>query len=286
MNPRLRRGPRWMRNCLDGSEAGLRDVHREAAAPALRGCGQAAAWARPKELSVGGWLGHVTRPIVEPEVMRTIHIVTVAGRRFFAAVAAFVKADDKHRWPALTTGPKDKLQAASWARPGLVCLSWRPRSGWHVGRLRSYGGASAAAISHRSVMWLVRHRLCGQTENDGNVDLPTGLQAGAGASAVPRHEPFRAPTERHGCRHGHVDAAYGRERHGRLRLLQGQSRQREEHGLRRRLRRRGRRLGAALCRGGSPLARGSSPVPVSDAVRLDGFAHPASSEARRSDLTA
>lgn len=57
--------------------------------------------------------GIVTRPIIEPEVTRTIHIVTVAGRRFSPAVATFVKAVDKFKWPALSAVPKGKLKAAS-----------------------------------------------------------------------------------------------------------------------------------------------------------------------------
>src|SRR5262245_10274392 len=57
--------------------------------------------------------GIVTRPIVEPEVTRAIHIVTVAGRRFSPAVATFVKAVDKFKWPALSAVSKGKLQAAS-----------------------------------------------------------------------------------------------------------------------------------------------------------------------------
>ena len=62
--------------------------------------------------------GIVTRPIVEPEVTRAIHIVTVAGRRFSPAVAAFVQAVGRHQWPALSGVPqpgpqKSKLKAAS-----------------------------------------------------------------------------------------------------------------------------------------------------------------------------
>lgn len=62
--------------------------------------------------------GIVTRPIIEPEVTRAIHIVTVAGRRFSPAVATFVKAVDKFKWPALSAVPqptaqKSKLKAAS-----------------------------------------------------------------------------------------------------------------------------------------------------------------------------
>jgi hypothetical protein len=51
-------------------------------------------------------------------VTRAIHIVTVAGRRFSPAVATFVKAVDKFKWPALSAVPqptaqKSKLKAAS-----------------------------------------------------------------------------------------------------------------------------------------------------------------------------
>ncbi|HEX6121451.1 MAG TPA: hypothetical protein VFZ03_18545 [Dongiaceae bacterium] len=57
--------------------------------------------------------GVVTRPIVDPEVTRAIHIVTVAGRRFSPAVATFVKAVDRFKWPALSAVPKGELKAAS-----------------------------------------------------------------------------------------------------------------------------------------------------------------------------
>jgi DNA-binding transcriptional LysR family regulator len=56
--------------------------------------------------------GIVTRPIVDPEVTRTIHIVTVAGRRFSPAVSAFVNAVNKAKWPELSSLPKSKLKAA------------------------------------------------------------------------------------------------------------------------------------------------------------------------------
>jgi len=39
------------------------------------------------------------RPIVSPPVTRTIHLATVAGRRFSPAVAAFIKAIDRYKWP-------------------------------------------------------------------------------------------------------------------------------------------------------------------------------------------
>jgi hypothetical protein len=56
--------------------------------------------------------GIVTRPIVEPEVTRTIYKVTVAGRRFSPAVATFVKAVDRFKWPALSPLAKTALQKA------------------------------------------------------------------------------------------------------------------------------------------------------------------------------
>jgi LysR family hydrogen peroxide-inducible transcriptional activator len=40
-----------------------------------------------------------TRPIVDPPVTRTVHLATVAGRRFSPAVATFVKAIDRYQWP-------------------------------------------------------------------------------------------------------------------------------------------------------------------------------------------
>ena len=44
--------------------------------------------------------GLSTRPLVEPEVYREIALVTVPGRRFSAAAAAFVKTVTQHRWQA------------------------------------------------------------------------------------------------------------------------------------------------------------------------------------------
>jgi DNA-binding transcriptional LysR family regulator len=41
-----------------------------------------------------------TRPVIEPEVVREVSLVTVAGRRFSPAVAAFVKAARAYRWSA------------------------------------------------------------------------------------------------------------------------------------------------------------------------------------------
>ncbi|MGE0715235.1 MAG: LysR family transcriptional regulator [Alphaproteobacteria bacterium] len=43
--------------------------------------------------------GLLTRPLTEPEVAREVSLVTVAGRRFSPAVAAFVNAIRRHRWP-------------------------------------------------------------------------------------------------------------------------------------------------------------------------------------------
>jgi LysR family hydrogen peroxide-inducible transcriptional activator len=44
--------------------------------------------------------GLQTRPLVEPEVVREVALVTVAGRRFSPAVATFVRAIRAYRWPS------------------------------------------------------------------------------------------------------------------------------------------------------------------------------------------
>ncbi|MBM3524900.1 MAG: LysR family transcriptional regulator [Alphaproteobacteria bacterium] len=44
--------------------------------------------------------GLMTRPLTDPEVTRTVWMVTVAGRRFSPAVAAFVRAARSYPWPA------------------------------------------------------------------------------------------------------------------------------------------------------------------------------------------
>jgi DNA-binding transcriptional LysR family regulator len=43
--------------------------------------------------------GLVTRPLVEPELIRSIGLVTVRGRPHSPAVGAFVRAVRAHRWP-------------------------------------------------------------------------------------------------------------------------------------------------------------------------------------------
>jgi LysR family hydrogen peroxide-inducible transcriptional activator len=43
--------------------------------------------------------GLITRPVCDPPVTRTIHLATVAGRRFSPAVATFIKAIDRYKWP-------------------------------------------------------------------------------------------------------------------------------------------------------------------------------------------
>ena len=43
--------------------------------------------------------GVVTRPMAEPEVTRDVALVTVAGRRWSPAVACFVQALRRYRWP-------------------------------------------------------------------------------------------------------------------------------------------------------------------------------------------
>ena len=43
--------------------------------------------------------GLQTRPLIEPEVIREVSLVTVAGRRFSPAVSTFVKAIKAYQWP-------------------------------------------------------------------------------------------------------------------------------------------------------------------------------------------
>jgi LysR family transcriptional regulator, hydrogen peroxide-inducible genes activator len=47
--------------------------------------------------------GLQTRPLIEPEITRDVSLVTVAGRRFSPAVAAFVRAIKAYRWPGSET---------------------------------------------------------------------------------------------------------------------------------------------------------------------------------------
>jgi LysR family transcriptional regulator, hydrogen peroxide-inducible genes activator len=43
--------------------------------------------------------GLMTRPYVEPEIKRTVSLVTVGGRRHSPALAAFVKSVKGFDWP-------------------------------------------------------------------------------------------------------------------------------------------------------------------------------------------
>jgi DNA-binding transcriptional LysR family regulator len=53
-----------------------------------------------------------TRPIVNPPVTRAIHLATVAGRRFSPAVATFIKAIDRYRWPERAESIAEALEPA------------------------------------------------------------------------------------------------------------------------------------------------------------------------------
>jgi DNA-binding transcriptional LysR family regulator len=43
--------------------------------------------------------GVMTRPIIEPEIVRDVLLVTVSGRRFSPVVATFVRDTKSYRWP-------------------------------------------------------------------------------------------------------------------------------------------------------------------------------------------
>jgi LysR family transcriptional regulator, hydrogen peroxide-inducible genes activator len=50
--------------------------------------------------------GLQTRRVIEPDVVREVSVVTVAGRRFSPAVAAFVRAIKAYPWPTSTPDPE------------------------------------------------------------------------------------------------------------------------------------------------------------------------------------
>ena len=50
--------------------------------------------------------GLQTRRVIEPDVVREVSVVTVAGRRFSPAVAAFVRAVKAYPWPTSTPDPE------------------------------------------------------------------------------------------------------------------------------------------------------------------------------------
>jgi LysR family hydrogen peroxide-inducible transcriptional activator len=56
--------------------------------------------------------GLMTRPISNPPVTRTIHLATVAGRRFSPAVATFIKAVDRYQWPERAESAAEALEPA------------------------------------------------------------------------------------------------------------------------------------------------------------------------------
>jgi LysR family transcriptional regulator, hydrogen peroxide-inducible genes activator len=55
--------------------------------------------------------GLLTRPVIEPEIVREVSLVTMAGRRFSPAVAVFVKAIDSYPWPAAELAPARQIDA-------------------------------------------------------------------------------------------------------------------------------------------------------------------------------
>ena len=57
--------------------------------------------------------GLAFRPISDPPVTRTIHLATVAGRRFSPAVATFIKAIDRYKWPDRVEPITDVLDLAT-----------------------------------------------------------------------------------------------------------------------------------------------------------------------------
>ena len=56
--------------------------------------------------------GLQVRPVVEPEVWREVCLVTVAGRRFSPAVAAFVAAVKSYGWTTASPNAATHFRAA------------------------------------------------------------------------------------------------------------------------------------------------------------------------------
>ena len=55
--------------------------------------------------------GVLTSPVVEPEIVREVSLVSIAGRRFSPAVAAFARSIRAYRWhvePANCPSPNDQ----------------------------------------------------------------------------------------------------------------------------------------------------------------------------------
>jgi DNA-binding transcriptional LysR family regulator len=51
--------------------------------------------------------GLETRPLIEPELERTVNLVTVRGRPHSPAVGALLRAARMHKWPVARTGEED-----------------------------------------------------------------------------------------------------------------------------------------------------------------------------------
>ena len=50
--------------------------------------------------------GLQTRRVIEPDVVREVSVVTVAGHRFSPAVAAFVRGIKAYPWPTFGANPE------------------------------------------------------------------------------------------------------------------------------------------------------------------------------------
>jgi DNA-binding transcriptional LysR family regulator len=49
--------------------------------------------------------GVLTRAVADPEVVRQVSLVSIAGRRFSPAVAAFARAIGGYKWPEAEEAP-------------------------------------------------------------------------------------------------------------------------------------------------------------------------------------
>jgi DNA-binding transcriptional LysR family regulator len=63
--------------------------------------------------------GLITRPLVEPEVYRTVGLVTVRGRPHSPAVGAFMREAKRHRWGNAAEEPKDQSPLRNAGESGI-----------------------------------------------------------------------------------------------------------------------------------------------------------------------
>src|SRR5260370_32623420 len=70
--------------------------------------------------------GVLTRLVADPEVVREVSLVSIAGRRFSPAVAAFARAIRGYRWPEAQETPALPVGRGETPRLRAPCPAARP----------------------------------------------------------------------------------------------------------------------------------------------------------------